>query len=194
MFKVTLIGSRKSTINEDRTFIFLGYRIIKKGGKVISGGAIGEESLSPDSAGEKGARIAMRELGITGRTEIILPWPGFPKEDPKYPDGVDYFILDDFMDKFAETKLQGIGTIHHNLIGRGMPKLFRRNVFQITTMDYSMTDCVIYASETNKKGEPKGGTAVAIKLARAFGIPNFNIRIPEELIALKEFLKERDYV
>lgn len=190
MLKVTMIGSRDSNEEEDKLFVMLGHKVVSAGGMVISGGAIGKNSLSPDSASEKGALIAMQSLGLTDRLQVILPWSGFPREAPKYPDGKHYFLLDETMDALAEDFLRANQVVHHNIIGRGMPKLFRRNVYQILTMDYSMTDVVIFAAP-EKNGKVKGGTAVAVELARSFGVPTFNTRDPEQTKKLKAFLKER---
>lgn len=121
----------------------------------------------------------------------VLPWPGFQEIYPESYDNV--ILLDDWMDKFAEHILGSAGVLWYYKLSYGIQKLYKRNVYQIVLPDYSMSDVVFYYCKTTKKGDPTGGTAIAVRLARAFGIPNFNIGIPSELEAAYKFLG-LDYV
>lgn len=120
----------------------------------------------------------------------VLPWntfQGFTRQDK------NIVLLDDWMALYAEHTLLSSGVLWYYKLSQGIQKLYKRNVYQVILPDYSMSDAVFYYCKTSKTGQPTGGTAIAVRLARAFDIPTFNLGLPSELKAAYEFLG-LDYV
>lgn len=181
--KATIIGSRKVSMEEFNLLRQLGYWLCKNGVDVVSGHAGGS-----DWAGEVGAQTAMNENHkLLGSMEIWLPREGF---NGARSDGIHYFVLDAFMFNFAWELLDANG-VKLNYVAEWTQQFFTRNVFQIVTLDYRCTDVVIYCSDETRTGTVKGGTRIAVHLARAMDIPCFNIRKESDRSALKTFLKEK---
>lgn len=116
----------------------------------------------------------------------LLPWQGF---EQFYEDGKNNFLLDDFMNLFAYNTLCDCGVVWLNKLSQGIRKLYQRNVYQILLPDYSKTDVVFYYAPVNKHGKPRGGTAIAIRLAESLGIPTFNLGEPDQRKAALEYLE-----
>lgn len=68
--------------------------------------------------------------------------------------------------------------------------LHARNILQIEGMDRTFVDFVLYWTEYDKHGNPKGGTATAVNYARNNKIPTFNMNIDKELQAFWNFVSE----
>lgn len=100
-----------------------------------------------------------------------------------------YKILDQTMSYIAIEVLIGCGVVWYPKLKPFVKKLYRRNVFQILTEDYRKTDCMFYWAPCNKHGDPKGGTAIAWRIAEAFSIPSFNIRIDSQYELAIKYLK-----
>lgn len=181
--KVTIIGSRRVSNEEFSLLRQLGYWLCKNGVDVVSGHAAGS-----DYAGELGALSAINENDkLIGHMEIWLPRQGF---NGARSDGIHYFVLDEFMTNMAHGLLVANG-VNLNYVADWTYPYLTRNVFQILTVDYSLTDMVIYCSDETKHGRVKGGTGYAVHLARTMSIPCFNIRKDTDRKQLKAFLQEK---
>lgn len=178
--KLTIIGSRKITTAERNDLYRIAHYAVKRKIEVITGGALGS-----DHAAVVGANHSMDVHGL-GYLQVWLPWDGFMGYTV---DGIHHFVLDDFMARFAYNTLLDNGVSWINRVGPAVQALHCRNVYQILTADYSQTDAVVYCADHTKQGKVKGGTGIAVHLAWSLGIPTFNIRIPEERIALQRYLQ-----
>jgi hypothetical protein len=175
---ITIIGSRNISYTERNTLYLLSGKLARRGHTIVSGGAAGS-----DHAAYMGAIHAIPNPDI----QIWLPWNGFSNYTV---DNKQFYMLDDFMSDFAFNTLLDNGVSWINRIGPAIQKLYCRNVFQILTKDYSKTDLVIYCADVNKNNTVRGGTAIAVHLAWALGIPTFNIRNPDALKALTVHLQK----
>ena len=78
---------------------------------------------------------------------------------------------------------------------RGAFALHSRNVHQVLGANVleprPSSFCLYYASE-DKHGNPKGGTATAVNLAKKFGVRVLNLNTPERLKTLADFLDKME--
>ncbi len=129
------------------------------------------------------------ERGAVGRAVIYLPWKSFGVtpygDDPGAPvqgrivTGKDIALLN-------YEKLVHLGLRHPNC-PESHKLLHGRNYSQICgdLVDDPLSSFVLYWCEKDSKGEPRGGTATAVKLARHFKIPTFNLLRPEVLARIQ---------
>lgn len=129
-----------------------------------SGGADGA-----DEAFEKGAF----------KKKIFLPWSGF---NNKKEDGYSYIVP-----KYEESLIQK----YHpgaQYLKQGAMKLMSRNSYQVLGSDLqSPVDFVICWT---KDGKASGGTGQALRIAEAYTIPVFNLKRPDDLRLLGQFIIE----
>ena len=150
------IGSRETppAILEKMTRIAQRMSIID-GYTLRSGGAVGA-----DSAFEEGAT----------KMEIFIPWAGY---NGIWPDDNHILVTDGAILYQAEKIMAGIHPKFHNL-SIGARRLHTRNVFQILGADLKTpVNFVAYWCKRDAKGNPTGGTATAVNLARKLGIREY---------------------
>ncbi|UKZ10846.1 hypothetical protein CZP2022_123 [Vibrio phage C-ZP2022] len=119
----------------------------------------------------------------------ILPWNGF---QDFYVEQDRQYVLDEFMTQLASVLLWDCGVVWLHNLSRGVKAMYLRNVFQVVLPDFSQSDFVAYYAPVTKNGTPKGGTAIAVRLAKAMGIPTFNLLFEEDATALYELLGIKD--
>lgn len=173
-FRWTGIGSRNVPPDKRDLMVSLAYFLTERGGKLYTGSAPGS-----DDHFEEGAIMAGRELQPTDFLESWLPWWNF---EGRREDGQSYFVIRDTELEFAKHILidSGVCTWINNL-RQSIQKLFCRNVYQVLCSDWTKTDFVIfYAEEDRAKGVVKGGTRIAVYLARHLDIPCFNLYMKED--------------
>lgn len=157
---ITGVGSRKIDTTQYAMILSLARFLRKRGWYLRSGGAIGA-----DSAWEDGW------VGSDQKT-IYLPQEGFnkrPKNDACYlPPTYDHIWVE------AEDIAQGLHQRFESL-DEFARNAHTRNVYQVLGDDLrTPSDLVIACAEPNGRSV-KGGTATAFNLAKAKGIPTFNI-------------------
>lgn len=145
-----------------------------------------------DEAFERGAARAEKELGFPVR-EIWLPRENFRKHahfDPRYGyvPTVDQF-------NYAGKLLQRTGICKTFFEEPDfIRQFFGRNVFQIIgeqsggNESSTLSDFVIYYAPENSMGDIKGGTRIAVYLARYLKIPTYNLAIEEQRNAVLDRL------
>lgn len=119
--------------------------------------------------------------------EIYLPWSGFNKRT----DGFHDIVLTDATQEDAEEELyeSGVCKAIYNL-PMHIRKLFARNVYQITGSNGEEHSAfVAYWAPTDKKGNPTGGTSIAVNYAKALSIPTYNLNVLVERNAILSLLK-----
>lgn len=178
----TLVGSRElpPTPDQQLEVTLAAARIVKRLVELKvegwSGGATGMDQLWGKLYAKNEAYHLFHQ---------ILPWNGFERFFEQQPNN---YTLDGFMNLFAENALTASGVVWFYKISQGVQRMYRRNVYQVVLPDYSMSDVVFYYAPTTRNGTPKGGTAIAVRVAEAYGVPTFNLGIREERLAAFKFL------
>jgi len=154
----TLIGSRKPPERIARVAVQIGRVLSERGIIGYSGGAPGMDSqfmfdYSPD------------------RRVIILPEDGFNNLYANGKDIVDFTQLDTY--KAADIARTVAG--HFDSQNEYTQRRYSRNTYQVLREDLdSPTDFVLFwAEEVNRS--VKGGTAIAVRIARKYNVPVFNL-------------------
>lgn len=137
------------------------------------------------SGGAKGMD-AVFEHYWSDRKEIYIPNDGWRG---RY-DGVNGAIVPNACYSQAEAIAK---SIHPNwkACDASARKLHSRNINQVLgeLLIEPADVCVYYANVDPETNEPTGGTRTAVMLCRERGIPNFNLKITEEVIAMASFLE-----
>lgn len=153
-----------------------------KGWSFRSGGADGA-----DTSFENGWRDAYAENDSVPNGEIYLPWSGF---NSRSKEGVNCILLTDR--KIIEQAQLLIKEIHpaFSKLTRGALALHTRNVFQVLGADLQTpSQGLIGYAALDSKGEPKGGTRTAIKLAEKYSVKVRNLAKEEDFEFIKEFVE-----
>ena len=98
-----------------------------------------------------------------GRKEIYLPWPGFNDS------------TSEFVGPTNEAFTMASEHVPHwkNMRNHAARKLHARNMHQV--LGYGLNSPVLFVMCWTQEGKLKGGTATAIRVAHARGIPVFNL-------------------
>lgn len=179
----TGIGARKAPEEALRLARHIGYLMAKKGYTLRSGRAAGM-----DEAFEVGAIDYEIETGEC-RREIWLPWNNF--RDKETTNSGFGFTQDDVTVMRCGSVLEKAGVIDSfKALTAGVQRLFARNVYQVLGEYFKdggpvpWTRVVIYWSEVTANGDCKGGTRIAVNLAKAMGIATYNLNIENERITV----------
>ena len=145
------IGSRETPPDVLKDMELIGEILADKGCILRSGGAEGA-----DQAFEKGCDKAK------GKKEIYLPWFGFNNKNGIVPEMTD--SLYEFSAKYHPA---------WNQLSQGAKKLIARNACQVfgITGDNPVDFIICWTPN----GEIKGGTGQALRIAKDFAIPVFNL-------------------
>lgn len=149
----TGIGSRKTPSAILALMGVLARIYVKAGYTLRSGGANGADSAFHMS-------VAFND----GLAEIFLPWPKFNGKV-----GNDFIVMDD------PHAMELAASIHPawDKCSQGARKLHARNCHQVLGRDLETPSEFIVCWTPG--GLDKGGTAIAIKLARMYDIPVYNL-------------------
>jgi hypothetical protein len=148
------IGSRKTPAHVLKTMTAIARRLQRLDYQLRSGGADG-----PDSAFEAGAGTAKR---------IFLPWP-------KFNGRTDYLRIDPAIEREAFE----IARLHHpnwKNLTRGERALHTRNVYQVLGEDLNSPSKFIIC--WTLEGREIGGTSQALRLAKTYTVPVYNLGAP----------------
>lgn len=159
------VGSRETPFEVLRLMKHMGAALAMHGWTLRSGHAPGA-----DQAFEEGARLGR------GKMEIYLPWDGF--EGARH-DGVSYFT--GFGTPELGEKATRIAAHFHpawNNCPDGAKKMHTRNVQQVggRNLDTAI-DMIICWTKDGKGG---GGTGQAIRIAKHYDIPVFDLAVHTE--------------
>lgn len=195
MTAYTGIGSRETPPEIISVMEDAGYRLARIGFVLRSGKAAGA-----DAAFQRGAQKYHIECHLKQQcsaiAEIYIPWKGF-----KGGDGLrdTYDIQLDHIDRtypgHEEMRWEWVKEVHGGWerLSQGARKLHERNVHQLFGTDLgnayiNQSKFVLYYALETKSGNPKGGTATAVNLAKKQGIRTLNLFKPENLEVLEKFL------
>lgn len=161
------IGSRQTPPNILAAMKTLASHLARSGYILRSGAADGA-----DSAFESGCDA------VGGPKQIYIPWSGFNKRNHGH--GV---VSLDRVGKPARDWAESIAKEHHPSFGRlprGVVALHARNGFQILGQSPTDTKSSFVVCWT-ADGSGSGGTGQAIRIAKAHGVPVFDLAFPEHL-------------
>lgn len=111
--------------------------------------------------------------------EIFLPWKGFNNNDSQlYLENMNPLIVED-----AKQLIKVVHPAYNKLSGAAL-KLHIRNAFQVLGKDLTSPSSMVICYTPN--GEVVGGTATAIRIARLFDVPVYNLGSIEDILRLIE--------
>lgn len=127
----------------------------------LAAGQFSEEDLILRSGGADGADTAF-EIGAYGAKEIYLPWQGFNNRYSPYnrPSEAAFDLAKQYHPAWENLSQAG-------------QKLMARNCHQV--LGQNLDDPVAFILCWTPKGSGSGGTGQAIRLARAYSIPVFDM-------------------
>lgn len=188
------IGSRETPPEVISIMEDAGFRLARIGFTLRSGKAAGA-----DAAFQRGAqKYHSIEPGISPAriAEIYIPWKGF-----RGGDGLSdlYDVLPDHLDRQfpgnEEMRWDWVKEVHGGWekLSQGARKLHERNIHQLFGPDLgnaylNQSKFVIYYAPETKAGNPKGGTATAVNLAKKQGIRTLNLLHDANREVLEKFL------
>lgn len=132
------------------------------------------------------------------RAELYLPWSGFNKHDDFACFGANMSLAILRMVKEAEAVAESLHPAWNAVRKDGTPvlsqaakKLHTRNVYQVLgqTLDTPSRFLVGYAP-LDKQGNPKGGTATAMKLAERYGVTVYNLYKDEHFMKFDNWVTQ----
>lgn len=156
------IGSRKTPRDILELMTKIGRSFYSKGWVLRSGGADGADSAFAADVPPDGK-------------QIFLPWPGFNGVESDYcePEAWTFPIAEKFHPRWDK-------------LSQGAQKLHARNVHQVLGPDeYSAPHSALIICWTPSDNE--GGTGQALRIARYYDIPIFNLGDPIKINELREF-------
>lgn len=170
----TGVGSRETPANILKLMERIGYALASQGWTLRSGGALGA-----DQAFERGMfeSVGLDQPYNWVPAEIYLPWAGY-EEHHKYTHGGLNILPSDIRledERIAEGMAMSIHPAWE-ACKQGARKMHTRNVFQVLGKTLDQPSKMLIAwTRLDSRGNPKGGTATAINLARENGIEVFNL-------------------
>jgi hypothetical protein len=164
----TGIGSRKTPAGALEKMHRIGEWMAQQGFTLRSGAADGA-----DTAFEEGCDM------VGGAKEIYLPWRGFNG----HPSPLYEWALENEAHALA-------ASIHPNwgACSQSAKQLHSRNCYQV--LGYNLDSPSQLLICWTPRGEIVGGTATAIKIAKKFEIPVFNLALEDNIMSLRQFMKE----
>jgi len=144
------IGSRKTPADIQQQMTLIARRLDSMGYCLRSGGANGADTAF--------------ELGATNK-QIFLPWDGF---NGRYADGRNYIVP-----PYNKSLVELFHPKPFSLSPAGQ-KLMNRNSYQV--LGPTLEDPVDFVLCYTKDGKISGGTGQALRIAKHFNIPVFNMK------------------
>lgn len=156
----TGIGSRETPEDVQHTMILVATALARDGWTLRSGCAQGA-----DSAFEWGAN------NVRGLSELYLPWPGFQSRS------ADVALLTTPTSEAVE-----LASRFHpawERLSDGARKLHGRNAHQILGPDVTSPTVSRFVVCWTPQGKSGGGTGQALRIARHYEVPIFDLAIPD---------------
>lgn len=126
------------------------------------------------SGGAEGADQAFQRGVHGGAKEIYLPWGGFNQFNHDPENG--FYVAEEFGNY---TQAQEIAKSNHPAwenCGQGARRLHTRNVYQVLGKDLSTpSQALVCWAEPSSDGHVKGGTGMAVRIAKQCGVPIINL-------------------
>lgn len=197
----TGIGSRETPQSVMGVMEDAAFRLARMGWVLRSGKAAGA-----DTAFQLGMqRYAQSRGGYNTETarlaEIYTPWARFNGGEGTKS---DWDITLPYVDMLLPAQIDTRDAIVHEMHPAaaymkekkpGAYALHSRNVHQVLGMNldqFRVSSFVLYFAEEDKKGNPKGGTATAVALAKSHNIRTLNLLHLENMEKLELFLESME--
>lgn len=192
----TGIGSRETPQSVMGVMEDAAFRLARMGWVLRSGKAAGA-----DTAFQLGMQRYAEAVGfnpLKHLAEIYIPWAKFKGGEGTRSDwDISLPYVDMLLPDQIATRDNIVHEIHPGAAYMkehkpGAYALHSRNVHQVLGMNLDQTrvsSFVIYFAEEDKKGNPKGGTATAVKLAKKYGSRCLNLYNIDNWIILDKFLE-----
>lgn len=161
------------------------------------------KAAGADAAFQLGVQKYVKESGVDiyqHLAEIYIPWSGF-KGGERLLNCWD-ITLDSLDKRFPDSvgmRWDWVKEVHGGWerLSQGARKLHERNVHQLFGQDLgnaylNQSKFVLYYAAEDKHGNPKGGTATAVKLAKKQGIRTLNLLHEGNRVILEEFIKSME--
>jgi hypothetical protein len=187
----TGIGSRETPDNVIGIMEDAAYRLAQIGWILRSGKAAGA-----DAAFQRGMQKLRVGNTHTGKAEIYVPWKNF-KGGEGVMDRWDITLdmVDQRHPENKEMRWEWVKEVHPawDKLSQGARKLHERNIHQLFGFDLAdaylmQSKFVLYFALEDKKGNPKGGTATAVNLAKKQGIRTLNLLHEANWEVLEKFI------
>lgn len=188
------IGSRDTPAEVLGVMEDAAYRLARIGLTLRSGKAAGA-----DASFQRGVQKYVAEAGINLTphfAEIYIPWKGFKGGEGLIDDwDITLDTIDRMFPGHQEMRWDWVKEVHGgwDKLIQGSRKLHERNIHQLFGMDLgdayiNQSKFVLYYAPETKRGEPKGGTASCVNLAKKQGIRTLNLLHDENQEVLHKFL------
>lgn len=154
--------------------------------------ALAKANWALSSGRGKGADQAFEigVIGAKGHAEIYLPSIGFNDAPKGQYENLRYIVTDE--DGPTYDRIRDIAASHHTQYNSMRPflkQLMERNVQIILGEEADKpVDMVVYWQSLEGYQDYFGGTNHSLRIASSWGIPSFNLRLDEDLIALEKFV------
>lgn len=185
----TGVGSRETPADIILVMNALGKKLADQNWILRTGAAIGA-----DQAFELGwvQHVAVTRDRDFTKAEIFLPWDGYEKHTRDMCFGCNILPDLDNPTLYKDALIIAEQT-HPNWAAckRGARSMHARNVYQVLGQDLKTPSKMLIAwTPLTRAGEPKGGTATAIRLAEKYNIPCFNLNKPVDFARVQQFLEK----
>lgn len=183
----TGVGSRETPAEIIKLMESVGYALASQGWTLRSGGAVGA-----DQAFERGMfRFAGYDQPYSWTpAEIYLPWAGYEDHHKFTHGGLN--ILPSAIKLDIESIAEGMAMGIHpawEACKMGARKMHTRNVFQVLGKNLDAPSKMLIAwTRLDSRGNPKGGTATAINLAKENGVETFNLNKAEDFDRISKWI------
>lgn len=174
---ITGIGSREATSNEDcMKYAELSKLCVEKDIILRSGNANGADKGFQSSYIDAGGDVA-KVHAYMPRKNFNLPIVG-----------TGLYLTDDQV-AWAASELERLEIIEDFMeLDRYTQQFFTRNYYQVFGIENQLSTMVLYNSPESSNGVVKGGTRIAVYLARHYDVDCFNIRFDDEFREAKRIL------
>lgn len=191
----TGIGSRETPEEILKIMEDAGWRLARVGYTLRSGGAGGA-----DAAFQRGMQRFHEDCNMTQSpsrlAEIYVPWNNFKGgQGLKDLYNISLNEIDKDFPQHKEMRWDWVKEVHGgwDKLSQGARKLHERNVHQIFGKNLSnayfmQSKFVIYYAKETRTGNPKGGTATAVNLAKKSGVRTLNLWKEDNITVLENFL------
>lgn len=194
MAAYTGIGSRETPVEIAGVMEDAAFRLARMGFVLRSGKAAGA-----DAAFQQGVQKYVTDNGINffqHLAEIYIPWKGFKGGDGLIDDwDITLASVDKRFPDQAEMRWDWVKEVHGGWerLSQGDRKLHERNIHQLFGENLSdaflnQSKFVLYYAPETRKGDPKGGTATAVNLAKKSSIRTLNLLHDKNHEVLEKFL------
>ena len=180
----TGIGSRETPQKILEIMRKVSKKMVLSGWTLRSGGADGADTYCAYGWGD-----AYTENNTVPEAEIFIPWNGF---NALYKNSHNCILVEDTdIKKEAQKILKRIHPAYDKLT-KGSLALHTRNCYQVlgSNLDLPSKGVLVYA-KTDSQGNPQGGSATAINLAKEFKIPVRNLYLEEDMQNVLKYSEEQ---